>query len=153
MHTAMKKRGNRNKSILIRERREQLKQKRKNGYKRCDRVSSKDVDQDWVQDRSRAMVVIGSDAVSLYPSMTKQESADEVADAVMKSDMKWEGVNWKEATRYLVLGRDEAWCRSSGLTRVLPWRKFKKGTRPGLTGAGPMGQTQMMRTSGSLGED
>ena len=102
-------------------------------------MSSKDVDPDWVQDRSKTMVVIGSDAVSLHPSMTKQESADEVAEAVMQSDLRWEGVNWKEATRYLVLGRDEAWCRSSGLTRVLPWRKYKKGTKPGLTGVGPMG--------------
>ena len=71
--------------------------------------------------------------------MTKQESANEVADAVMESSLKWEGVNWKEATRYLALGRDEAWCRSSDLYRVLPWRKHKQGSRPGLTGVGPMG--------------
>jgi hypothetical protein len=68
------------------------------------------------------------------PSLTKQESADEVAQAVMESDLKWEGVNWKEAVRFLVLGRDEPWCRSSKLRRVLPWRRSKKGTRPGLTG-------------------
>ena len=135
----MMKRDNRNKSQLIREMREQPRQRRINGHKRCDRVSSKDVDPDWVQDRSKAMVVIGSDAVSLYPSMTKQESADEVAEAVMQSDLRWEGVNWKEATLYLVLGRDEAWCRSSGLTRVLPWMKYKKGTKPGLTGVCAMG--------------
>ena len=38
------------------------------------------------------MVVIGSDAVSLYPSMTKLESADEVANAVLESNIKWEGL-------------------------------------------------------------
>ena len=85
------------------------------------------------------MVIIGSDAVSLYPNLTKQESADEVAEAIMETDMEWKGVNWKEATRFLVLGRSEAWCRSSKLWKVLPRRKFKHGTRPGLTGAGPMG--------------
>ena len=131
--------GKRNLSLLLREKREQLRQKRTNKFKRCDRVSSKDVSQEWVQDKSKVMVVIGSDAVSLYPSMTKQESANEVADAVMESSLKWEGVNWKEATRYLALGRDEAWCRSSDLYRVLPWRKHKQGSRPGLTGVGPMG--------------
>ena len=57
----------------------------------------------------------------------------------MESSVKWEGVNWKEAVRFLALGRDEAWCRSSKLLRVLPWRRSTKGTRPGLTGAGPMG--------------
>jgi hypothetical protein len=57
----------------------------------------------------------------------------------MESDLKWEGVNWKEAVRYLALGRDETWCRSSKLRRVLPWRRSNKGTRPGLTGVGPLG--------------
>ena len=32
--------------------------------------------------RSKVMVVIGSDAVSLYPSLTKTESTNEVAEAV-----------------------------------------------------------------------
>ena len=137
--SSMKRRGNRNKALLLRERREELKDKRRNAFKRCGRVSSKQVSQEYIQDRSQVMVVIGSDAVSLFPSLTKMESADEVAQAVMESSMKWEGINWKEAVRFLVLGRDEAWCRSSKLNRVLPWRRSTKGTRPGLTGAGPMG--------------
>ena len=65
--------------------------------------------------------------------------SDEVAQAIMESDLKWEGVNWKEAVRFLVLGRDEAWCRSSKLRRVIPWRRSTKGTRPGLKGVGPLG--------------
>ena len=137
--TSVAQRGNRNKALLLKERRELQKEKRTNGYKRCDKVNSKDVDKKWVQDRNQKMVIIGSDAVSLYPSLTKQESADEVANAVLESGIKFEGVNWKEATRFLVLGRDETWCRSSKLWRVLPRRKFKHGTRPGLTGAGPLG--------------
>ena len=56
------------------------------------------------------------------------ESADEVAEAVMESSLEWEGMNWKEATRFLALGRDEPWCRSSKLWRVLPRRNYKKGT-------------------------
>ena len=120
--------------MLLKERRERLKDKRTNRFRRCDKVSSKQVGQEWVQDRSRPMVVIGSDAVSLF-----QESVDEVAQAIMESDLKWEGVNWKEAVRFPVLGRDEPWCRSSKLRRVLPWRRSKKGTRNGLTGVGPLG--------------
>ena len=83
--------------------------------------------------RSQVMVIIWTDAVSLYFSLTRQESADEVAEAVMESSLKWERLNWKEATRFLVLRRDETWCRSSKLWRVLPRR------RPGLTGVGPLG--------------
>ena len=51
-------RENRNKAMLLKERRERLKEKRMNGFIRCDKVSSKQVGQEWVQDRSRPMVVI-----------------------------------------------------------------------------------------------
>jgi hypothetical protein len=136
---SVSRRGNRNRSLLLRERREQLRQKRTNRFKQCDRVSSKNVSQKWIQDRSKAMVIIGSDAVSLYPSITKLESSDEVARAVMETDLRWEGVDWKEAVRFIVLGRDDAWCRSSKLARVLPHRRYRKGTRPGFTGSGPLG--------------
>ena len=43
--SSIRHRGNRNKAILMRERREQLKQKRTAGYRRCGRVSSKEVGQ------------------------------------------------------------------------------------------------------------
>ena len=57
------------------------------------------------------MVIIGSDTVSLIPSMTKLESSDEVARAraVMETDLKWQGIDWKESVRVIVLGRDDAW--------------------------------------------
>ena len=93
--------------MLIREKREQLKQMRLGKFKKCDTVNSKDVSQMWIQDRSKPMVIIGRDAVSLYPSMTKVESADEVAEAVMESDLKRDGVDWKEAVRFIALGRDD----------------------------------------------
>ena len=93
--TLVKQRGNRNKAVLMRERREQLKLRRQAGYKRCGRVSSNSVGQDWVQEKSEVMVVIGSDAVSLYPSLTKEESANEVAEAVLESSIRWEGIHWK----------------------------------------------------------
>ena len=74
-------RGNRNKALLLRERREALKERRTHELRRCNKVNS-----------NPKMVVIGSDAVSLYPSMTKLESADEVANAVLESNIKWEGL-------------------------------------------------------------
>ena len=85
-------RGNRNKALLLRERREALKERRTHGFRRCNKVNSKEVSNKWVQDRNPKMVVIGSDAVSLYPSMTKLESADEVANAMLESNIKWEGL-------------------------------------------------------------
>ena len=69
--SSMRRRGNRNKALLLREKREKLKEKRSTGYKRCGMVSSKQVPEELVQDKSRTIVVIGSDAVSLFPSLTK----------------------------------------------------------------------------------
>ena len=137
--TSVRQRGKKSSAAKLREKREMLKEKRTNSYKRCRKVNSREVDNKLIQDRSQKMVIIGSDAISLYPNLTGRESADEVAEAVMQSSLKWEGLNWKEATRVLVFGRDETWCRNSKLWRVLPWRKYKKGTRPGLTGVGPLG--------------
>ena len=46
-----------------------------NTDKKC--VSSRYVDNRFVQDRSKPMVCVGSDAVFLYPSMLKDEVGDE----------------------------------------------------------------------------
>ena len=92
--TSVNRRGDRNRlSLLLREKREQLRQKRTNRFRQCDRVSSKSVSQEWIQDRSKTMVIIGSDAVALFPSMTKLESSYEVTRAAMETDLRWEGVD------------------------------------------------------------
>ena len=127
----------------MREKREKIKDARTSRWARKhDRVgwvSSKDVHNRLVQDKSDRMVIVGSDCVSLYPNLTKHTTADEVAEAIMESDIVWKDVNWKEAVRYLVLGRPKEWKLKSGLSRVLPHRRHKKGTKPGVTGAGPTG--------------
>ena len=50
-------------------------------------MNGKDVSQEWIQVRINAMVIIWSEAVSLYPSMTKLQSSDVVARAVMETDL------------------------------------------------------------------
>ena len=102
-------------------------------------MASGDVHNRWVQDKSNKMVVIGSECISLYPNLTKQTTADEVASAIMESDIQWRDINWKESVRYLVLGRPKEWRTRSGLSRVLPHRRHRKGAKPGVTGAGPLG--------------
>ena len=64
----MRQRGKRSSTTLHREKRERLKEKRTNRYKRCNRVNSREIDRKWVQDRNQKMVIIGSDAISLYPT-------------------------------------------------------------------------------------
>ena len=88
------------------------------------------------------MVLVGSDVVGLYPKypfMKGESVAEESYQAVVESDIKWEGVDYKEGVRYRALKRSAQWCRTSRLRRVLPRRRYVKGTRPGVTGAGPLG--------------
>ena len=62
-------------------------------------VSSKEVENILVQDWSRPMILIGSDVVSLYPNLRSKKCGEEVYQAVMDSDIKWEGIHWQEAVR------------------------------------------------------
>ena len=139
------RRGKGNKSERLRAKREELRERRTVGYKRrhdsLKWVSSRDVPNSMVQDRSKPMVVIGSDCVSLFPNLRKVEAADEAADAVMEGNVDWQNINWQEACRYVALGRPEPWCRQSPIARLLPYRKGTRGCRPGMTGAGPKGAT------------
>ena len=64
---------------------------------------------------------------------------ERVKQAVPKNNIKWEGINYMEAVRYIALNWTEAQCRSSKLRRVLPWRRKSNGSRPGVRGAGPKG--------------
>ena len=92
-----------------------------------------------VQDKSLPMVIVGSDVESLYPSLDADQVAEIVHDAVMRSRITFDGVQYQEGARYIVLNSSEEECRSGPLKRVLPKRRFVNGTRPGVTGAGPMG--------------
>jgi hypothetical protein len=76
---------------------------------------------------------------ALYPSLEAVQVANIVYQAVMESKVKFKGVNYQEGARYIVLTSTEQECRLGPLRRVLQWRRFLHGTRPGVTGAGPAG--------------
>ena len=80
-----------------------------------------------------------SDVVSLYPNLKWEAAGEEIYQAILDSDIVYEGNNWKEGVRYLALARGYFWCQTSNLKRILPWRRHAHGSWPGVTGAGPMG--------------
>ena len=102
-------------------------------------MNSKAVDNNVVQDVSIPLVIIGTDVVSLYPNLKWDPAGEQVYQAIMETDIKFEGINYKEGVRYLALVRGFDWCKASSLRRVLPERRFAKGGWPGITGAGPLG--------------
>ena len=86
-----------------------------------------------LQDYQVPMVVMGMDVVSLYPNLDINKVGEKVKEAVLTSNIKWEGIDFMEAVRYIALNWSENQCRGSKLRRVLPWRRSRSGTRPGRT--------------------
>ena len=101
---------------------------------------STDVLPEMLQDYEANMVLIGIDVVNLYPSLEVEKVVDEIREAVKMSSMKWEEFDYREGVRYLALNWDHETCMKSNLRRVLPTKRDKRGTRPGVKGAGPRGK-------------
>ena len=57
--------------------------------------------------------------------------AERVKQAVMQSDISWENIDYLEGARYIALNWTEEQCRWSSLKKILPWRRSRRGTRPG----------------------
>ena len=83
------------------------------------------------------MVMIGADVISLYPNLDVDQVVLRIEEEVRRTDMVFSNVDYLEATRYLALNWSQEDCRSSCLRRVLPLRRKRTGTRPGITGEGP----------------
>ena len=79
------------------------------------------------------MVVVGADVEALYPSLESQV-VEIVFKAILETEVGFEGVDFQEGQNSTAQE-----CRVGPLRRVLPKRRFVAGTRPGVTGAGPMG--------------
>ena len=86
------------------------------------------------------VALTGADAVGLYPNLEGRQSGRLVRDAFLKSNLTIEGLNYIEAARYVVMGYDLFEIRQMGLERVTPKRRYLKGTKPGVTGVGPLGK-------------
>ena len=93
-----------------------------------------------IQDYEKKMTIIGCDVESLYPNLEVGECGEIIVEEILRSDITWEDLDYMEGARLIVLNRSAAHCRSSPLHRVLPVRRKKSGRRPGVTGAGPLGQ-------------
>ena len=93
-----------------------------------------------LQDFEKNMVLIGSDVISLYPNLEVDKVVNNIREAIEIANVKWEEVDYREGVRYLALNWDLETCNKSSLRRVIPIRRGKRGTRPGLKGAGPQGK-------------
>ena len=88
-------------------------------------VDSTEVLPEDLQDYTVPMVIIGTDVVSLYPSLEIKVVCKRVMEAILLSEVKWQEVDYLEAVRYIALNLSAEECAKSGLRRVLLWRRKK----------------------------
>ena len=93
-----------------------------------------------IQNQEEPMVIIGCDVEALYPSLEVEEIGNIIVEEVMRSSISWENLDYMEGVRLIALNRSAKWCREHELRRVLPVRRYRTGSRPGVRGRGPMGE-------------
>ena len=102
--------------------------------------NSKDVLEEDLQNFEVPQVIIGADVEALYPSLDTEECARIGKAETLRSKIRWNDLDYLEGARFIALNRTADWCRQSDLRRVLPVRRGKTGSRPGVRGKGPMGR-------------
>ena len=72
--------------------------------------------------------------MSAYPSLDREASGATTKEAMLNTNIVFNGVNYKAALHYLALILSDTQIYLSGLRRVIPRRSKKKGTKPTITG-------------------
>ena len=93
-----------------------------------------------VSKEDRILVLVGMDAVSLFPSMTSKTTARIVREKIEKSEMKMDGFCWKKAMAYIRMNKHLTSKISKNLKKYWPIRKSNKGTEPGMSSEGMKGR-------------
>ena len=84
------------------------------------------------------LVIVGADATALFPSMWARTTGRTVGKAALKTTLVVKGLNYREMARYVAMEMDRFEIRYYNLDRIAPRRRFKKGTKPGVTGKDPL---------------
>ena len=92
-------------------------------------TDARDVDNAMVQDDLK-LIVVGAD---MYPSLTDVEVANLCYQAIMKSRIQFNNINYRKALLYLAINMHKTDQRTSPLWRVMPRRTSGGGVRPGVT--------------------
>ena len=104
------------------------------------KIDSLEARPEQLQNFEEKMVIIGSDVVALYPNLDIRRVVKNVKEAVRMSGTTWREIDYLEGARYLALNWSAEECRRSKLSRILPRRRKKGGSRPTVRGQGPKGK-------------
>ena len=85
------------------------------------------------------LVIIGGDVCALYPSSTARLAGEAARTAILESEVTFDGIDYRELGKYVAMNSSEYEVFQAGLRRVVPVRAKRRGTKPGVRGAGVLG--------------
>ena len=85
-------------------------------------------------------VLTGADAVTLYPSMLRSSTSVNVREEALQTRVKFEGIDYQEAARYVAINYEPWEVYRMRLGRVIPRRVYNKGCKPGMKGKEVLGR-------------
>ena len=85
-----------------------------------------------VSKEGKKIVVSSEDVEALYPNLEIMASARLCGEAVKQSKMRFEGVDYFWAGKYIAMTCAPKEIEESNLGETVPKRKYRKGTRPGI---------------------
>ena len=89
---------------------------------------------EWKKSRERKKVIITSmDVIALYPNLRIERCAVEVGKEIEETQVEYENIDYELGGKFIASNMTQADIDREGLTRIVPRRKSKFGTRPGGT--------------------
>ena len=90
-----------------------------------------------VEDKHERLSLVGSDVVALFPSIKADTTAKIVMDAIEKSEIQFDGVDYDKARAYVAINIDDIdEDLKQRLGKLIPTRKANTGTRPTMASIG-----------------
>ena len=80
------------------------------------------------------IVMIGADVKALFPSIMSRRTGRIVRKALLRSRLKFKGINYKAAAMYVRFEMDHFEIRALGLEKIVPRRRHHKGAEPRIPG-------------------
>ena len=75
-------------------------------------------------------VLIGADAVSLFPNLKKDKTAEIVAEELLRSEQEVAGVDWKELSQYVKINSTDSQQMQWNVYQYIPSRVKNQGIEP-----------------------
>ena len=80
------------------------------------------------------VMLLAFDVEKMFPSLIPEDVARSVREEMLRSPLKYAGINAKEVARYLAMTLTNQTIKEEKIGNLLQKREHNKGPKPGVTG-------------------